>query len=459
MNMKKVRTIKLTALAGCCFIFCQSVLAEKNLDQQMSTDQDDSLAVSLKDAPKEKNPMRTILDAKIIMNKVRVMEVEDLQAHPLLDFGRKSSPEARRAYAMEALGTNLYAEIESRFLKTAETSTNTHEKMAAFIMLGQGLTSTNAIGFLVKELKANLGRLDDKMEGNQSARDLVFWAAESLCHLGQTNGLGVMSRALENEKFPSAEKIVAIEALVTMQINEARETLLHSAKSLASSEDNHIAHNIFDVLHRVPEFKETGVIVGEKQLDRLQRLCQKRTLDENEGMLLSAVSFFFEGLQKRSLLSSDEQKNIKKIAIGIINNEKKEDNESIDIIPIGRKKESETAAVLFRDLATDDDVDVVKDLLKSKYPVVRNAGICSAFKCSPSVRMKMVGDLISLLDDEDEQNRRLALFVIRIIKGEKGSQSGHFSPEEFKADVNRIKTWWGTEKKNKEQPPNKVGAD
>ena len=268
-----------------------------------------------------------------------------------------------------------------------------------------------------------------------------------------------MSRALENDKFPSAEKIVAIEALVTMQINEARETLLHSAKSLASSEDNHIAHNIFDVLHRVPEFKETGVIVGEKQLDRLQRLCQKRTLDENEGMLLSAVSFFFEGLQKRSLLSSDEQKNIKKIAIGIINNEKKEDNESIDIIPIGRKKESETAAVLFRDLATDDDVDVVKDLLKSKYPVVRNAGICSAFKCSPSVRMKMVGDLISLLDDEDEQNRRLALFVIRIIKGEKGSQSGHFSPEEFKADVNRIKTWWGTEKKNKEQPPNKVGAD
>ena len=180
MNMKKVRTIKLTALAGCCFIFCQSVLAEKNLDQQMSTDQDDSLAVSLKDAPKEKNPMRTILDAKIIMNKVRVMEVEDLQAHPLLDFGRKSSPEARRAYAMEALGTNLYAEIESRFLKTAETSTNTHEKMAAFIMLGQGLTSTNAIGFLVKELKANLGRLDDKMEGNQSARDLVFWAADSL---------------------------------------------------------------------------------------------------------------------------------------------------------------------------------------------------------------------------------------------------------------------------------------
>ena len=96
-------------------------------------------------------------------------------------------------------------------------------------------------------------------------------------------------------------------------------------------------------------------------------------------------------------------------------------------------------------------MEVIKDFLKSKYPVVRNAGICSAFKCSPSVRMKMVGYLISLLDDEDEQNRRLALFVIRIIKGEKGSQSGRFTPEEFKADVNRIKTWWADEKNKQDE--------
>jgi hypothetical protein len=459
MKMKKMRATGLTILAGGFLVFCQPVLAESTRHQQESTNQVNSLADMLKEAPNEKNPMRTILDAKIIMNHVRVMEVENLQAHPLLDFGRKSSPEARRAYAMDALGTNLYAEIENRFLKTAATTTNAHEKMAAFVMLGQGLTSTNAIGILVKELNANLGKLDDKMEGNQPARDLAFWAAESLCYLGQTNGLGVMSWALETEKMPSAQKIVAIEALVTMQTKEARETLLRSAKQLASSEDDHIAHNSFDVLHQVPEFNEIGISVGEKQLERLQRLCQKRALSKDEWMLLAEVSFFFRGAQERKQLPSEEKKKIKTSAAAIICSGRKEDGDAIDTIPVGRKEESETAAVLFRELSTDDDVEVIKELLKSKYPVVRNAGICCVFQCSQPVRTKMLGDLFPLLDDDNEQNRHLALFVIRIIKGEKGSQSGRFSPEEFKADVNRIKAWWSTEKKNKEQPPIKVGAD
>ncbi len=427
----------LFALAG-AFLFCsQPVLAQTNLDCGTTTGRVDSLVVAAEGLLGEKgrsiDPMETVRLARGLLYRVRAIESDDSlgphPTHPLLEFGKRSSPDSRRACVINILGTNLYSEIEKRYLKSLETSTNVLERIAAFQVLSKGIASSNAAGVIARDLNANLHRLENENRPEMSTE--MFWAAESLCYLGQTNGLQIMSWALDSKKTSPAEKVMAIEALVTMQTKEARETLTRSAGDLALSENPSVAHDTFNALNRVPEFREIGTRAGQTQLKRLQELCQTRELKRDEWMLLSQVSTHFYGAQQRGQLSLDDQKRVKRIAV--------------DIIHAGRQQESETVAVLLAMMATDEDVSVIRELFKSKWPNVRRQGIWSVLKCSPEVRMKIIKDVMPLLDEEDSQNRHAALDVVRVVKGEKPTEVR--TQEEFKTEANRIKTWWNEEKK------------
>lgn len=445
MITKGMWTEVLIVLANAILVCSQPVLAGTNLDRGTTTGRVDSLVVAAEGLLGEKgravDPMETVRVAKGLLYRVRAIESDDSlgphPTHPLLEFGKQSSPDSRRACAINILGTNLYSEIEKRYLESLNTSTNALERIAAFQILSKGLASSNAAGVIERDLNSSLRKLEDESITNQpQMRTEMFWAAESLCYLGQTNGLEIMSWALDSKKASPAEKVVAIEALVTLHTKEARETLTRSAGDLALSENPSVAHDTFNALNRVPEFREIGTRAGLKQLKRLQELCQTRELKRDEWMLLNQVSTHFYGAQQRGQLSLDEQKRVKRIAA--------------DIIHSGRQRESETVAVLLAMMATDEDVSVSRELLKSKWPNVRRQGIWSVLKFSPEVRMKMVEDVMPLLDEEDAQNRRAALDVLRVVKGEKPKDVAHWdvrSKDEFEAEANRIKTWWNAEKK------------
>ena len=96
-------------------------------------------------------------------------------------------------------------------------------------------------------------------------------------------------------------------------------------------------------------------------------------------------------------------------------------------------------------MAADEDAQVIREFLKSKWPDVKRQAIWSVLNCSSGVRMKIVGDVMPLLDDEDSKTCRIALDVIRSVKGEKPKELR--SKEEFKTEVDRIKTWWNAEKR------------
>ena len=74
-----------------------------------------------------------------------------------------------------------------------------------------------------------------------------------------------------------------------------------------------------------------------------------------------------------------------------------------------------------------------------------NPHVLSVLKCSQDVRVKIVGDVMPLLDDEDSKTCHVAFEVIRSVKGEKPKELR--SQEEFKSEVDRIKTWWNAEKR------------
>ncbi|MDI6809976.1 MAG: hypothetical protein QME66_13580 [Candidatus Eisenbacteria bacterium] len=445
MNTETTWTKGLFALAGAFLLCSQPVLAQTSLDRETTTGRVGSLVVAAEGLLGEKgtavDPMEAVRVARGLLYRVRAIESDDSlgphPTHPLLEFGKQSSPDSRRACAMNILGTNLYSEIEKRFLKSLETSTNALERIAAFQVLSKGIASSNAAGVIARDLNSNLRRPEDESMTNQPQMSAeMFWAAESLCYLGQTNGLRIMSWALDSKKTSPAEKVVAIEALVTLHTKEARETLLQSAQNLATSTNPSVARDAFDALHRVPEFREIGTRAGEKQLERLKSLCEKAELNRDDWALLSEVSFYFRRLQEKGLLSLDDQRKVKRTVI--------------DMLRMGRKEGSLSLANVFGMLASDEDAEVIKDLLKSKWADVRRQAIWSVLKCSPEVRMKLVQDVMPLLDDQDSQNRRAALDVIRVAKGEKPREVAHWdvrSQEEFKTEANRIKTWWNAEKK------------
>ena len=444
MNVKERWTKQLPVLLGAIAVLSPPVLAQTNLNSQTTTGRVDSLVVAAEGLLGRKgqaaDPMEAVRLAKALLYRVRAVESDDSlgphPTHPLLEFGKQSSPDSRRAYAMNILGTNLYSKIEKRYLESLNTSTNALERIAAFQILSKGLASSNAAGVIARNLSSSLRKLEYESITNQPLLSTeMFWAAESLCYLGQTNGLEVMSWALDSKKTSPAEKVVAIEALETLHIKEARETLLQSAQNLALSTNLSVAHDTFDALHRVPEFQEIGTRAGETQLERLAKICQTRSLSRDEWMLLSQVTSHFYGAQEIGKLSLDDQKTVKRIVA--------------EIVRTGREEASATVAVLIDRMATDEDASVIRELLTSRWPKVRKQGIWSVLKCSWGVRMKLVGDVIPLLEDENAENRHAALDVIRVVKGEKPTEVR--TQEELKTEANRIKTWWNTEKDKPKQ--------
>lgn len=439
MKINGVWTTFLFVMAYILSVFGQPVLAATNIDNQSSTGSVDSLVVAVSDLLGEDvntiNPKKAFQVARSLAYRVRAIEGAEIagsqSAHPLLAFGIKSTPESRRACVMNVLGTNLYFDLENKFLKSLQTTTNDVEKIVAFQILSMGLSSSNAVGVIQNTLRNNLRILEDETATNQPVKSVMFWEAVSLCYLGQPDGLDIMSWALDSKTTSQAEKIIAIKALVTMQVREAMETLLQSACTLAFSEDTLVAHGTFDALHRVPEFSEMGMRAGMAQFERLKGYCLKRELTRDEQMLLNDVSFFFYGRQQHGELSLDDMKTIKRIAI--------------DIIRIGRERESKIVVVNFAMMATDEDVQVIREFLKSKWSDVKIQAVWSVLNCSSGVRMKIVGDVMPLLDDEESKTSRIALDVIRSVKGEKPKELR--SQEEFKTEVDRIKAWWNAVKR------------
>lgn len=439
MNVKDIWTKQLPFLVAAIAVLSPPVLAQTNLDRQSMTGRVDSLVVAAEGLLGRKaqvaDPMEAVRVAKALLYRVRAIESDNSlgphPTHPLLEFGKQSSPDSRRACALSVLGTNLYSQIEKRYLESLQTSTNALERIAAFQVLSKGLASSNAAGVIARDMNSSLRKLEDESITNQPQMSTeLFWAAESLCYLGQTNGLEVMSWALDSKKTSPAEKVVAIEALETLHTKEARETLLQSAQNLALSTNLSVAHATFDALHSVPEFQEIGTRAGETQLERLASICQTRSLSREEWMLLSQVTSHFYGAQEKGHLSLDDQRTVKRMVA--------------EIVRTGREEASATVAVLIDRMATDEDAPVIRELLTSRWPKVRKQGVWSVLRCSSGVRIKLVGDVIPLLEDENAENRHAALDVIRVVKGEKPKEVR--SQEEFKTEANRIRTWWKAEK-------------
>jgi HEAT repeat protein len=348
-------------------------------------------------------------------------------------IGDPNATPLRQRLARQALGADLYDEVESTCLKAIEISCDSIQAHISLKMLGMGLSSARAKPIVKDKIDDCFSRLEDTDPANDPNSGTLLCMAEALCYMGDESGLNVLYTLLKNKNTPTITQCVAIESLVSLGTKKAIAILAITSCNTLLSRTPKTAACALDNLKDIDEFKSQIGEIARIHLTRLARV-EKAEFDRNEFKLLDYANRILRDLLNRRELAEVERQKVKEAVKSIVATKS--------------TKDAEVVSLLFSLMATSEDSEMIGKLLNSESARLRTAGIRSLVFCEADTRKRFLPDLIRFMDDPNPYTRDLALFVIRRYKGE--IVGSGLPGDAFIKERDRIKQWW-QEQQGKQQ--------
>jgi hypothetical protein len=330
------------------------------------------------------------------------------------------APADRQEACRSIIGDSDYTVLENLHASRLD-SKDSNEVSESISFLSKALVSLRHKAKISSLLGDNLRKLDDSKKGSPDPA-VLFAAAEGLCYLGDAKGLPVLESALSSPRTTPAMKRRALEAVANLQ---NKDLTIRLAKEQLTSDEALVSYAAFDILETIygDDPKELFSQAAQKFNQLVEKARSSDALTSAESVLLLATSTLLRTAIRQNGLAAGQKASIKKGAA--------------DILSSRPANEANRVASLFAELATDQDLPLVRKMFESEDKRIQAAGILALAKCSKNTQKPFTSELVKLLDDRDDTVRNFALCSLRIQRNEK---AGNFlSEQEFQREKARVK--------------------